>query len=72
MAIDVYQLTNPVGERWSHSIGGESTNWMVIHALRFLGYSTPDDIAQHTGLQDGEVRMTLRELTRKGIVEKKI
>ena len=70
--MEIYQLTNPVGERISHSIGGESTNWAIIHALRFLGYSTPEAISQHTGLQEGEIKMSLRELVRKGIVEKKI
>jgi len=48
-----------------------SANWQVMWALRHLGFSTPDQIAIYTGLDESSVNMAIGVLRRKGLIEEK-
>ena len=64
----IYALTN-IGKRLARSTNNpDTTGWRVVHYLDGVGHSTPDQVADYTGLGEGEVSGTLSELRRKGIV----
>lgn len=65
----IYVLTQ-LGKRLARSTNNPDTsNWRVVHYLDGVGHSTPDQIADYTGIAEGEVAGALGHLRRKGIVQ---
>lgn len=67
----IYQLT-PLGKRLARNTSNPDTaNWRVLHYLDGVEYSTGDQVAIYTGLEDGQALGALGTLKRKGLVVEK-
>lgn len=61
----IYALT-PISKRLARSTNNPDTvGWKIIHYLDGVGHSTPDQIANSTGISEGEVTSTLSTLKRR-------
>ena len=60
----IYALTQ-MGKRLARSTSNPDTNnWRIVHHLDSIGHGTPDQIADYTGLSEGEVSAALGHLRR--------
>lgn len=65
----IYALTR-LGKRLARSTSNPDTaNWRIVHYLDGTGHNTSDQIANYTGISEGEVTSALAQLRRKGIVQ---
>lgn len=66
--IRIFYLTR-MGHRLSSSTSApQNTAWRILYYLRMVGHGTPDSIADHVGVREGEASATLSHLKRKGLV----
>lgn len=65
----IYALTQ-LGKRLARSTNNPDTNnWKIVHYLDGVGHSTPDQVADYTGIPEGEVAGSLGYLRRKQVVQ---
>lgn len=65
--MNIYTLT-PLGHRLARSTSNpDSPTWRVIHFADSVGHATTEQIADYTGLGQGEVTSIMSKLKRKKI-----